>query len=277
VAVQAAGGRPPLVLVHPGGGGVLCYSDLARALGTDQPLWALEAVGLDGGEEPLASIDAMAERYLAALRRRFPVGPYHLGGWSFGGRVGFEMARRLREAGEPVGLVALIDIAPDPSPGPHGQADDDPALVARAVGADLGLTAADLAGLDDAAQLARVVERAAAAGRLPADFPAARAAGMFRVFKSNMRAARAFRQRPYPGAVTLFRAAASDRFDPARPAGGWEGLAAAVEVVAVPGDHHTMVRPPHVAALAAALRQALDRSAEGVGAMRVLGPSRQTR
>jgi amino acid adenylation domain-containing protein len=222
VAVQAAGDRPPLVLVHPGGGGVLCYSDLARALGQDQPLWALEAVGLDGGEEPLVSIDAMAERYLAALRRRFPGGPYHLGGWSFGGRVAFEMARRLRTEGEEVALLALLDIAPDPSPGPHGRADDDPALVARAVGADLGLSAADLAGLDDAGQLARIVERAAAAGRLPADFPPSRAAGMFRVFKANLQAARSSASAPTRAGWPSSAPPATVSTRPA-PAGGWGG------------------------------------------------------
>jgi thioesterase domain-containing protein len=80
-----------------------------------------------------------------------------------------------------------------------------------------------------------------------------------------MAAARAFRPRPYPGPVVLVRAAGSDRFafppgdphDP-EPSGGWAALADSVELAVVPGDHHTMVRPPHVEALAAALRRALE-------------------
>src|SRR6185295_8011629 len=37
-------------------------------------------------------------------------GPYHLGGWSMGGAIAFEMARRLRAAGEEVALLAMLDV-----------------------------------------------------------------------------------------------------------------------------------------------------------------------
>ncbi|HEX2252920.1 MAG TPA: thioesterase domain-containing protein, partial [Thermoanaerobaculia bacterium] len=271
VALRATGSRSPLHLVHPGGGGVLCYADLARALGADQPLLALQSVGLDGEAEPLGSIDAMAERYLAAMAEARAAGdaaggPWHLGGWSFGGRVAFEMARRLRAAGEPVGLVALLDIAPDSSPAGSGAEDDDPALIERVLGerggAFAGL-AAELrevvaGGGDEGEQIAAIAARLAAAGGPPID--SRRAAAALRVFRTNMAAARRFRQRPYSGPVTLLRAAASDRFAgfPGDPTGGWGLLAARVEVVTVPGDHRTMVLPPNAVPLAAALRAALD-------------------
>jgi amino acid adenylation domain-containing protein len=280
VTLQPGDGRPPLVLVHPGGGGVLCYAELARALGPEQPVLALQSVGLDGCEAPLDSVEAMAGRYLAALAEVQPAGPYRLGGWSFGGRVAFEMAGRLRGAGEAVALVALLDITPHPSPGParpagggNGAADDgaapppddDPELLARALADAFPLAADDLRGLGDREQLDALLEAARAAGRLPAGVEPRRAEALFRVFKANMAAARAFRPRPYPGPVVLVRAAGSDRFafppgdphDP-DPSGGWAALADSVELAVVPGDHHTMVRPPHVEALAAALRRALE-------------------
>ncbi len=272
VTLQDASGspRPPLFLVHPGGGGVLCYADLAGALGPDQPVHALQSAGLDGGEAPLASIDAMAERYLADVAYVHPGGPYHLAGWSFGGRVVFEMARRLAATGEEVGLVALLDITPDPSPGPaHLRDEDDAALMARALAETFPVAADELRGLDHRRQVDRLLaaarEKAAAAGRPMPEIDPGRAEALLAVFKANLAAARAFHQRPYPGPVLLLRAASSDRFaTPADahsdgdPTGGWGELADSVRVVTVPGDHHSMVRPPHVAHLAAALRQALD-------------------
>src|SRR5205823_2243155 len=53
--------------------------------------------------------------YVAALQAVQPVGPYLLGGWSFGGVVAFEMAQQLHAQGQTVALLALLDSwAPTP-------------------------------------------------------------------------------------------------------------------------------------------------------------------
>jgi len=226
VRIQPDGSRPPLFLIHPGGGGVLCYAELARALGPDQPLYGLQAPGLDGELPPLDRIAAMADLYLEAIRAVHPAGPWHLGGWSFGGLVAYEMACRLAGQGEPAGLVAILDVAPRP---------------AAAVPQD-----------DEAELLVRGVGEALPTG----DFDERRAAGLVEVFKANLRAARTWEPRPYAGRITVVRAADSDRLGP-DPTGGWDALAAAA-VVTVPGDHQRMVEPPHVEVLAQELRSALD-------------------
>src|SRR5689334_25000388 len=51
----------------------------------------------------------MAETYLDSIRKIQPNGPYSLAGYSFGGLVAFEMACRLRSAGETVALLALLE------------------------------------------------------------------------------------------------------------------------------------------------------------------------
>lgn len=109
VPVKASGTRPPLFLVHPMGGNVLCYLPLARRLPSDQPLYALQAAGADPGTEPLRTVAALAADYLEAIRTVQPHGPYTVGGWSFGGFVAFEMARQLRAAGERVDRLILLD------------------------------------------------------------------------------------------------------------------------------------------------------------------------
>ena len=72
-----AGTHAPLALVHPSGGGVLCYADLAPGLG-DRPMVAFQARGLLDKQEPHRSIEFMARHYLSLLREKQPEGPYLL-------------------------------------------------------------------------------------------------------------------------------------------------------------------------------------------------------
>ncbi len=112
-ALRPDGDRPPFVCVHPSGGSVLCYLDLARGLAANQPFYGLQGPDPRGSEEPYERIEEMAAAYLAALRAALPPrsgwARYRLGGYSFGGYVAFEMARQLVAAGEPPPLVALLD------------------------------------------------------------------------------------------------------------------------------------------------------------------------
>lgn len=109
VPIRAGGRRRPLFLVHGYTGEVLGFRSLADRLNPEQPVYALQSLGLDGRADPLGSIDEIAAHYIDEIRRIQPHGPYQLGGYSFGGRVAYVMARRLRQVGEEVSLLALID------------------------------------------------------------------------------------------------------------------------------------------------------------------------
>jgi amino acid adenylation domain-containing protein len=103
----------PFFCVHPAGGNVLCYAELARALGPDQPFYGLQLPDLEVlGPSP--TVEALAAHYVAALAAVVPSGPYSLGGWSLGGAIAYEMARQLRAAGHEIDLLALIDPSPLP-------------------------------------------------------------------------------------------------------------------------------------------------------------------
>jgi aspartate racemase len=117
VAIQPRGAKSPFVCVHPAGGIVYCFQELARHLGTDRPFFGIQAPGLDGDGAPLDRVEAMAAHYVAALRQVQPEGPYHLGGWSMGGLVAYEMACQLRDAGQHVATLALLDTQAPPAPG----------------------------------------------------------------------------------------------------------------------------------------------------------------
>jgi thioesterase domain-containing protein len=90
---------------------VICYTDLARYVGPDQPLYGLQDPGLFG-QKSFTRVEAMAERYIEALREVQPEGPYRIGGWSFGAIVAYEMAQQLRKEKEDVALLALFDYPP---------------------------------------------------------------------------------------------------------------------------------------------------------------------
>ncbi|HEV2734381.1 MAG TPA: amino acid adenylation domain-containing protein, partial [Longimicrobiaceae bacterium] len=109
VPIRPGGKRTPLFLVHPVGGDVLAYAPLARHLDREQPVYGLRSRGLAPGAEPARTVEEMARDYLAALREARPAGPYRLGGWSMGGVVAYEMARRLEAAGERVERLVLVD------------------------------------------------------------------------------------------------------------------------------------------------------------------------
>jgi thioesterase domain-containing protein len=58
---------------------------------------------------PLTSVESMADAYVRSLNSRYSHGIVHLGGWSMGGLIAFEMARVLRRQGRQVGVLAMID------------------------------------------------------------------------------------------------------------------------------------------------------------------------
>ena len=109
VPIREGGGRPSFYCVHPAGGIVFCYRDLAREFDQEFSFYGIQAKGLDGREPLHESLDQMVIDYVEALVEHQPKGPYYLGGWSSGGAVAFEMAQQLRRRGKDVGLLVLLD------------------------------------------------------------------------------------------------------------------------------------------------------------------------
>lgn len=113
VPLQPEGNCPILFCVHDVNGEVLNYRSLAQCLGTDQPFFGIQSVGLAGDAMPLLTVEEMARRYIAEMRAEQPDGPYHLVGYSMGGWIALEMAQQLRAAGQGVALLGLIDTYAD--------------------------------------------------------------------------------------------------------------------------------------------------------------------
>ena len=167
VPIRAEGDGPMSFWVHGGPGDTNWVTELARLSPPDHRIFGLEAMGLDGEAEPLPTVEAMAAHYTAAILRAQPVGPYRIGGYSAGGAIAFEVARRLVQAGHAVERLTLLDAN---APGNAGLADMQAAFgpgyvhlvvggwLATRWGAGRALTLADLAGLDKEAMLERVLD-----------------------------------------------------------------------------------------------------------------------
>jgi thioesterase domain-containing protein/acyl carrier protein len=249
VAIRAGGSRPPIFCVHPIGGNVLCYSPLSARLGPDQPLYGLEARGLDGRAPARRSIAEMASAYAAEIAAAQPAGPIHLVGWSFGGVVAIEMARELAGAGRELAPVVLLD-----------------SVAAMTWKVELS---------DEHVQEWLALERdlVAGGGQEPGSSQLAWAAA---VMRANLRAVLDHEHRAYGGPVVLIRSTdpmparlqrLHDRFGAARGDGanGWTAWCPRLAVVPVGGDHLTVVREPHVARVAEIVRGVIDRAARGAG------------
>ena len=169
---RKTGSRLPLFCVHPAGGGGSVYKNLADALGKDQPVWALQARGLEEGETFHENLDEMVTDYIAAIREVQAHGPYHLLGTSLGGLIAHEMTCRLEQQGETVAALILLDTATvQHSP---GNASDSPEQRQQAlllsIGQDFGVTA-ESATLDNEALMTSVRDHMVRVGMIPAGTP----------------------------------------------------------------------------------------------------------
>lgn len=263
VPLQPRGERPPLFVPHPINGQVLCYMPLAGELWPEQPLYGLQAA--DDAEEPApVRIEALAAKYLAAVRAHQPEGPYQLGGWSMGGLIAFEMAQQLVEAGEQVALLAVIDTPLPATLDDPRDEDDDFAGVLRLF--PMELTAALRGkkpepggnGITPEERLRHVRDALYSAGLIPEGTALDWIQRVQAGYRARRQAVRRWRPRPYPGRVTYFRGTDQQDALSAEDGYGWATYTAQpVEVHLVPGDHDSLVAWPHVAELAKALKDCL--------------------
>ncbi|MFB2983014.1 amino acid adenylation domain-containing protein [Microseira sp. BLCC-F43] len=267
VLIQPLGNKPPFFCVHPVGGDVLCYADLARHLGDTQPFYALRALGLDGSGEPLTRIEDMAATYIKALQTIQPEGPYQLGGWSMGGVVVFEMAQQLKASGHHVSLVALIDsYAPIPRFKKTKEIDetmlladwvknlsglsgkDLPVSIDSKTGGDCVLELQQKGSLE--AQLNYILEYTQVAGIFPREMTWQQFMCLFQVFKANRLSLHFYHPQSYPGRVTLFLQHEHSLALNIDPTLGWGELATGgLDIHKIPGDHFSIIRTPVLAEL----------------------------
>ncbi|MFC1849298.1 amino acid adenylation domain-containing protein [candidate division CSSED10-310 bacterium] len=112
IPIQTNGTRSPFFLVPPGGSSCLHFKPLSDALGSDQPFYGLEPLGIDGQTSPQERVEDMAKHYIQEIMKFQPEGPYLLGGICFGAHIAFEMAHQLRALGKRITMLVIFDSHP---------------------------------------------------------------------------------------------------------------------------------------------------------------------
>ncbi len=243
VLLSAGTRKPPIFLAHGLGGSVIDFFQPVRHIETEHSIYGLQAKGIDGLDQPLETIEDMADFYLEAIKSVQPRGPYVLIGYSLGGLVTLEMAQRLSASGKKIALLAMLDAYPHMRYLSFGQR-------ARLIAdqAKRGLSAFGyLSG--------------SASYKPPAGVSLTPA--MQRVRDSAYLALTRYRPRFYRGKINFVRAAIPSGF-PKNAAAVWEPLVEHVEVETVPGDHLGMIASYYedlAAVLSRYLREAFADSA----------------
>ena len=272
VPIKPAGSKPPFYCIHALGGNVIGYTELAWALPDDQPVYGLQAMGLDGREHPASTVEEMAAHYVKEIRALQPSGPYYLGGACTGGIVAYEVAQQILEQGEEIGLLAMFDTFANSHFSSLSKQElrefKRKTLKDRLKyhGTNLLLRRRRLAYLRK--KLTTVRRRLSTwvwgllyrqYTHLSLPLPAA----LQIVEQYQILAIRKYNPKPYTGRVTLFPPSTKSigEFDDREQ--GWGSLVqGGIEIHGVEGDHLTMLAKPHVKVVAGLLSECLRRAYE---------------
>ncbi|MBD2336733.1 amino acid adenylation domain-containing protein [Calothrix sp. FACHB-156] len=265
VTIQpGSSGKRPLFLIHALGGNVIGYQTLVRHLGAEQPVYGLQAQGLDGKQAPHTRVEDMASHYIQEIRTVQPHGPYLLGGFSSGGIIAFEMARQLEAQGDRVDLLAMFDTY---SPSLYI---NHPSLW-RTIYVYL-LTLLQLRSPDRWNYFLAKVDwfGSVLTGKPSSKFDLWNEQSFTEDANPyNMALIETFKQatmadyvpQPYSGQVTLFTTKEILRWCQFKPCRGWHGMAKqGVEIHEVPGTHLGMLGEPSVQILAEKLIVCLEQA-----------------
>ncbi len=253
VPVRASGTRTPIFCVHPGSGLPHCYLALARNLGADQPVYAIQSVGFKEDEDPLNDVESMAARYIQDMRAVCQNGPYQIIGWSMGVAPALEMAVQLTRMGANVSFLGMIDggfagqpveVSPDEWAGEVAVAERE-VLLAQA-GMYLPDVLQQLSAMAQDVAVTEYLERAKEIDQIPRDVSAEQFRRVLRVMAINKLAQTIYVPKKYEGTITLIRTQVPAGMDPCY---GLEKLAdAGVQVFEIKNSHHlSFINEPELA------------------------------
>ncbi len=259
--IRPRGSRPPLFCVHPRSGLSWCFAPLAALADADTPLYGLQARDVDAAGTLPASIREMAAEYVAELRTVRPTGPYHLLGWSMGGRVAHEMAVQLQESGHQVALVIMGGYAPAPAESldPDGSGREAAEALRRAMleragrGGEGDLIASD--ALDEAPSLR---DLAGLPHHFRSEISDAEAEARARIIANNTRIYVGHQPRTFHGDVLFL---SSDELEDGWGRAMWQPCTSGTVTEArLPCSHDDMADPPMLALLWDAVADWLSRT-----------------
>ncbi len=276
VEIQGGGSKKPLFLVHGVGGGMFWgYSNLARYLGPEQPVYAFKS--LENAEfSKNQSIEEMAARYVDDLIEFQPLGPYLLGGYCFGGNVAYEMARQLSAKNKEIDLLLLMNCWPNNSS--YTRLDWTPTFLAKALwnfcirmrhqlcsGSKRPRDYFKWRATWARKRLKALFSRDSGAQLVADDFVdlSGLAENERNLWRAHVQAWLEYKPGPYSGHIVLFRTRGHPLLCSFDHEMGWGSFAAeGVTVRICPGDHESILEDEHVGTTARELELILSKAAE---------------
>ena len=265
VSVNPDGKDIPMICFHPVGGNILCYQKLAQTLGPEQPIYMVEARGLDGGQSLNPTVEEMVAYYLPAIQEAVPKGPVRVTGWSFGGLLAFEAGHRLSQMGIDVRSITLLDAIAIPDSVREMLRKDEAEYLADVFG-ELGIVKSEeLRSLTPEERIDYLLDQGKKSDLLPQGADRNTMRRLLAVFQNNALAAVHY----VPPKIddidvllirpeTVVRGApymAKDDFN------GWLGFVENnISLAMVPGTHGTMITGPDVRPVANAIREQMIRT-----------------
>jgi thioesterase domain-containing protein/acyl carrier protein len=269
VPMQTQGDGVPVFCLHSWTGDVLMYRGIARNLAPDHPVYGLQAAGLDGSAQPIDDMVEMARAYVDDIRNVSPTGPVALVGRCFSGPLALEMARQFSASGVEVAAVVNLDSGrPEKLPPrirarwrgnvPSPRRARTPGYYLKRLrhlhkeNGTVGLLQNQI--LLRLRRVQREPDVIETVDDVPLDMQTER------VVEAAARAWLEHDLEKYRGTLTLIRSAESA----ARRSADWQVADWAKWVdllvtVTVPGEHGTMLLEPHVAAVAAEIKESIGR------------------
>lgn len=274
VTLQAGGARTPLFCVHPGVGEVLVFVNLAKYFVGERPFHALRARGFGAGESHFSSFAEMVDCYVQAIRTAQPKGPYAVAGYSYGGAVAFEIAKKLEALGERVGFVGIFNLPPHISSRMNEIRPADGALnlamfleLIRKDEVPEMLRSMTEGNLAYPEQLAYIIDRASKSRLAELDLDLAKFACWVDLAQSMVKLGRTYEPSGNVGSVSVFyctplRGTKEDWLN--LQLREWDGFTRSTNrYIDVAGEHYTLMGPQHVHTFQVTLRQELDRALNG--------------
>jgi thioesterase domain-containing protein/acyl carrier protein len=268
VLLKAGDASAPLFIFHGVGGAVVEFATLGKLIDIPGEVFAVQAQGVDGTLPPLESVEDMADLYVDSIRQKQSAGPYWLCGYSFGGLLAIEVARRLKQAGEEIALLFLIDSYAHPATWPRksllkvrarragnlvlSRLKRPPTENLAVLLAALRMLPGSTPHEEDPAQLPREMRKRSWLLKMKPDLP-------LPLLETRLATERAlYRYRPtyYAGRALFLKAERPDAHFPTDPKHVWRKLIGQLTVQVCPGSHLTIVSD-HAADVAARINAAI--------------------
>ena len=268
VPIRPKGNKTPLYMVHGAGLNVLLFNSLLLHLDPGQPVYGLQAKGLNGVDTPLDKLEDIASYYISEILKHNPNGPYALAGYSLGGTIAYEMAKQLQALGKEVKVLALFDSYASQTeyyyPKSIRLLRKIRDYACRFFYTFVLLIKNPRSTFNYKIQAIKRKLTSIYAKMNP--FKSENETGLNgylqAIDKLNQKAAAAYFMTPYTGTVDLFRAKVRTYYMPDPEYLGWKKYALkGVRIHEIPGDHNYIFAPPNDKEFARVLQNCLNQSA----------------